>query len=624
MRRRHVFLPTLLLAIVCVAAKGVLVWRQFEVGPYFSTLVAVSAEDILFALALGGLAAVALRLTASRPRLQRVTWYGFLGLCALAGVYAMANVGVMRTLGYPLNARMFALAGRVKDLRSSLTAHCDVGLVIGMSAAVLTFALASHRRMHVSPGWVSRFTLAAIAVLWMVGGFVLRAQPLPDSWVRRAGKSPHREMLVSLASRLLFDRRAELVTPFPESYLDDFKPAVQRRRPALPQFANPPRNVIMIVLESTAAQYMSLYGAHYDTTPNLLAESSHALVFDHAYAHVGYTFCSRMPLLYSAYPGLPWSFSPLKHQTMPKGLGMIMKERGSRTAFFSAADPEWDGLMYVAQDAGLDDVRGPVELGGRMASSWGTEDGIIIDGLIHWIDADRSRPFFAVAWTDQTHDPYTLAADTKPVDFLAGTKPPLAENFNRYLNAVRQADRHMGRLFAALRERGLADDTLVVVTGDHGEAFAYPHDVIGHGGGLFEENLRVPLMFWNPRLFPTGQRQQQVAGHVDINPTLAQMLGIEPPADWQGASLFSPDHPGRVYLLADLAGYQFGLTDGHYKYIYHFSDAFERLYDLTQDAQEQHDLSARHPEITGEMRARVSAFVHAEEQFQKAAVPDQN
>jgi arylsulfatase A-like enzyme len=620
MRRRPVFLPTLLLAIIFVAAKGVLVWRQFEAGPYFSTLVAVSAEDILFALALGGLAAVALRVTANRPRWQRASWYTFLGLCGLAGVYAVANVGVMRTLGYPLNARMFALAGRVKDLRSSLTEHCDVGLVIGMSAAVVVFMAASHRRLHLSPGRKSRVALAAVAVLWMVGGLVLRAQPLPDSWVRRAGKSPHREMLMSLASRLLFDRRAELVTPFPESYLDDFKPAAQRRRPALPQFAPPPRNVLMIVLESTAAKYMSLYGARYDTTPNMVTESSHAIVFDHAYAHVGYTFCSRMPLLYSAYPGLPWAFSPLAGQTMPKGLGMLMKERGARTAFFSAADPEWDSLLYVAQDAGLDDVRGPAELGGRMASSWGTEDGIIIDGLIRWIDADRSRPFFAIAWTDQTHDPYTLAADTKPIDFLGAAKPPYAENLNRYLNAVRQADRHLGRLFAALRERGLADDTLVVITGDHGEAFGDPHDVIGHGGGLFEENLRVPLMFWNPRLFPTGQRSPQVGGHVDINPTLAHMLGVEPPPNWQGASLFSPDHPGRVYLLADLAGYQFGVTDGHYKYIYHFSDAYERLYDLTQDGDERRDLSSEHPEIAQQVRARVSAFVHAEEEFQKAAV----
>jgi len=186
---------------------------------------------------------------------------------------------------------------------------------------------------------------------------------------------------------------------------------------------------------------------------------------------------------------------------------------------------------------------------------------------------------------------------------------------------VHQADRHLGRLFNALRERNLADDTLVVVTGDHGEAFGDPHEVMGHGGGLFEENLRVPLMFWNPRLFPTGERVETVGGHIDVCPTLAQILGIEPPKNWQGASLFSPDHPGRAYFLADLSGYIFGMTDSRYKYMFHFTDGHQRLYDLQQDPLEQHDLSSEHPEIASPMRARVSAFVQAEEQFQKQTAP---
>jgi glucan phosphoethanolaminetransferase (alkaline phosphatase superfamily) len=619
--RRPVFLPAFLLALVLIGAKGILVWRHMR-GMSAKLLLTISGEDVIFAIALGIVAAVAMRATARRPRVQRITWYTFLATCALAGVYAMVNVGIFQALGYPLNARMFALAGRFKDLRSSLVEHCDIALLIGMFLAVAVFVIASHRRLRIRPAHKVRWIMLGIATLWIFGSVTLRAHREPDSWIGRAGKSPHREMLVSLAKRLVFDRRAELVTPFPPEYLNDFRPAAAYAHPALPQFAKPPRNVLMIVLESTAAKYMSLYGARFDTTPNLVAESSHALVFDRVYAHVGYTFCSRIPLMYSTYPGLPWSYCPNAHQTMPPGLATLMKARGARTAFFSAADPEWDSLMYVAQDAGLDEIFGPAELGGRMASSWGTEDGIVTDGLIKWIDADRSRPFFAVMWTDQTHDPYTLSADTKPVDFLAGVdpQPPHAEDFNRYLNAMRQADRHVGRIFEMLRSRGLADDTLVVITGDHGEAFGDPHEVMGHGGGLFEENLRVPLMIWNPRLFPAAQRFAQVGGHVDINPTLAQILGIEFPPDWQGASLFSPDHPGRVYMLADLSDYQFGLTDNRYKYIYHFTDAFERLFDLTQDPLEQRDLSAEHPEITGAFRARVSAFVHAEEEYLKAAV----
>jgi phosphoglycerol transferase MdoB-like AlkP superfamily enzyme len=618
---RTAFLPTGLLVFIFVIAKSLIVRRHPISAVSLSNLVAVTAEDVAIALLMGALAATALFATARRPRLHRFAWFGIMALSALAGVYAMVNVGIFNTLGYPLNARMFALAGRITDLRSSFAAHLDRSLAIGMVGAVAAFAVASHRRFSLTPSRGPRVAFCAIAVAWIGCGMIFRAQAEPDSWVRRAAPNAHREMLFSLTSRLLFDRRAELVTPFSPDYLDDFRPAAQRRHPALARFASPPRNVLMIVLESTAAKYMSLYGAPYDTTPNLVAESRHAVVFERAYAQVGYTFASRMPLFYSVYPGLPWAYSPLDGQRMPPGMGAILKQRGYRTAFFSAAEPEWDSVTYIAQDAGLAEVLGPAELGGRMASSWGTEDGVLIDGLIKWIDADRTRPFFAIAWTDQTHDPYTLSADTTPVDFLAGANPPHAENFNRYLNAVRQADRHLGRLFAALRERNLADDTLVVITGDHGEAFGDPHEVLGHGGGLFEENLRVPLMFWNPRLFPTGERLQQVGGHVDVNPTLAQILDIQPPANWQGASLFSPDHPGRVYLLADLSGYQFGVTDDRYKYIHHFTGGFERLYDLRQDPLEQRDVSAQQPEITSSLRARVSAFVHAEQAFLKAAVP---
>jgi arylsulfatase A-like enzyme len=379
--------------------------------------------------------------------------------------------------------------------------------------------------------------------------------------------------------------------------------------------------VILVVLESTAAKYQSLYGAPYDTTPNLLAESRHAMVFDRIYAQIGYTFATRTTLLYSIYAGLPWAYSPLYHQAMPPGLGEIMKARGCRTAFFSGCDPEWDSVRYIVQDAGFSKVFGPAELGGPMVSSWGTEDGALIDGLIKWIDADRSRPFFAIAWTDQTHDPYTLSPDIVPVDFVKDADLPYAQSFNRYLNAVHQADHHLGRLFQALRDRNLADDTLVIITGDHGEAFGYPHEVMGHGGGLYEENLRVPLMLWNPRLFPTGERVERVGGHIDLCPTLAQILGIEPPPNWQGASLFSPDHPNRAYFLADLSGYIFGMTDSRYKYMYYFTDGHQRLYDLQQDPLEQHDLSSQHPEVAAPMRARVSAFVHAEEQFQKRTAP---
>jgi arylsulfatase A-like enzyme len=614
--RRSIFLPTAVLGLVFIVAKAVLVWKKLPNHPLL--FFTISAEDVLTVCLAGLAASVLLAATSRWKRLHRVTGITAVILGSIAAIFAVANIAIVHTLGYPLNARMLALAGRFTDLRSSMFEQASVGLVAGMVAAPLVFILASLWRFRIAPSRKIVAGIMALAICWISFGLVLRARAEPGAWEIRAGHNPHREFLGTLASRLLFDRRVELVGPYPAADMDDFKPAADRALPPLPRFSPPPRNVIMVVLESTAAQYLSLYGASFDTTPNLVAESAHGMIFDRFYSHVGYTYCARMPLFFSVYPGLPWCYCYPDTRPIQPALPALLAQRGWRTALFTAADPEYDQLKYIAADAGLKEIFGPEELGGRMASSWGTEDGILIDGLIKWIDADKShKPFYAIAWTDQTHHPYTLSADTKPIEFVKADSMAHAEEFNRYLNAIRQADRHLGRLFQALRDRHLADDTLVVITGDHGEAFGDLHDVMGHGGGIYQENLRVPMMLWNPRLFPAGQRSQTPGGHVDINPTLAHLLGIAPPAHWQGASLFSPDHPNRVYLLADRSDYEFAVTDGRYKYALYQTDGFEKLFDLENDPHEQHDILSVHGDLTAEMRQRVSAFVHSEELFLK-------
>ena len=238
------------------------------------------------------------------------------------------------------------------------------------------------------------------------------------------------------------------------------------------------------------------------------------------------------------------------------------------------------------------------------------------DGLLRWIGGLNGSPFFALAWTDQSHHPYTVSQDSPGVEFTDDGKPIDAAKA-RYLNAIRQADRQLGRLFAFLREHGLDQDTLVVVTGDHGEAFGDPHPLMGHGSGLFEENLRVPLFFWSPKMFPGGSRVEKPGGHIDINPTLANMLGIQPPADWQGCSLLSAEHPGRVYFMADRDGYQFGVVEGKRKGLLYVTGGYERLYDLGADPLEQQDVTSESPEVASALQSRIRAYIHAEEGYLK-------
>ena len=115
--------------------------------------------------------------------------------------------------------------------------------------------------------------------------------------------------------------------------------------------------------------------------------------------------------------------------------------------------------------------------------------------------------------------------------------PEEARNYlNFYGNLMRLADSYLARILRMLRKTGLLEDTLVIKTSDHGEMG------LAHGGlrqkmfNVYEETLRVPLVYSNPRLFPRGRRADALVSHVDLLPTLTSLVGAVPPAtvEWKG------------------------------------------------------------------------------------------
>jgi len=107
-----------------------------------------------------------------------------------------------------------------------------------------------------------------------------------------------------------------------------------------------------------------------------------------------------------------------------------------------------------------------------LASSWGCQDRYLVDATLRFADERPGEPFFVMAWSSGSHHPYEPDPSAPFVDFFEGRPLPIDDyDLGRYLNTLLEADRQLGRLLEGLRARGLADDTLVVVTGDHGEAF---------------------------------------------------------------------------------------------------------------------------------------------------------
>jgi arylsulfatase A-like enzyme len=175
-------------------------------------------------------------------------------------------------------------------------------------------------------------------------------------------------------------------------------------------------------------------------------------------------------------------------------------------------------------------------------------------------------------------------------------------------------DRQIGRLFDGLEQRGLLDETLVVLTSDHGEEL-FDHDGFEHGHTMFQELLRVPLLFWGPGVRP-GRIETPVS-LVDVLPTLLEALGLEPLPDLAGRSLWGllgggPD-PAERALVAE--GTLHGpdrkaLVRWPWKLVVTTGQP-ARLYDLGRDPGERRDLSQQAPERLAELLEELEATTRA-------------
>jgi arylsulfatase A-like enzyme len=146
-----------------------------------------------------------------------------------------------------------------------------------------------------------------------------------------------------------------------------------------------------------------------------------------------------------------------------------------------------------------------------------------------WIGEQRA-PWFAFLHTYQVHEPYA-----PPPGYRERVGSPDTPS-GSYDGEVRYTDEHLSRLLAELRRFGVLDETLIVVTSDHGEQFG-EHGLRGHGNSLYDTLLHVPLLIRAPGLVPAGRRIDHPIGLIDLVPTVLELLEKRPSPWVQGVSL---------------------------------------------------------------------------------------
>jgi phosphoglycerol transferase MdoB-like AlkP superfamily enzyme len=344
------------------------------------------------------------------------------------------------------------------------------------------------------------------------------------------------------------------------------------------------RNVIMVSLESTAAQYLRLYGGEYDLMPNLGELAKSAVVFDNAYAVYPESIKGLYSVLCSTSPGL--DSEPESYQKTPcQSIAQVMAEAGYRTALFHSGRFGYLGMESVIHNRGYQTLEDAGDIGGNHQSSFGVDEPATVERMLAWIDSvPRGQRFFLTYLPIAGHHPYNTPQ--------RGPFPDHAE-IGRYRNALLYGDAALGALRTGLRSRGLDDQTLWVIYGDHGEAFGQHEGNFAHTFFVYEENVHVPFLIAAPGAFDAQTRAHKVVSLLDTAPTLLDLAGLTIPELYQGRSMLRPE-PRMALFFTDYSLKILGLRDGPWKMIHELGRE-PKLFNIEEDPGERKDLASASP-----------------------------
>jgi hypothetical protein len=231
--------------------------------------------------------------------------------------------------------------------------------------------------------------------------------------------------------------------------------------------------------------------------------------------------------------------------------------------------------------------------------------------VVSWLEENRDRLFFLYLHSLDAHYYYR---PRPPFDemFVDDTRQGVEHEMDLYDNEVAYNDNELGVIISELQRLGLYDDTLIIVTSDHGEEFG-EHGYERHGHSLFEPVVRVPWILKLPRSSHGGRRVEELSINLDVAPTVLEYAGIAPPDGFQGYGwqpfLEAGEHPPSRFLYMEQLSARdvlYAVRDDRFKSIYRLIPEPEQLlFDLVNDPGETEDLSA---DIPGEAETLVNAL----------------
>ncbi len=387
-------------------------------------------------------------------------------------------------------------------------------------------------------------------------------------------------------------------------------------------------NVLLFTIDSCRANRFGVYGYEKGTTPNIDAWARTGTVFGQAYSVSAWTAPGLVSILSGLYP--PTHGINNRDQmgspdlvTLPK----IFREKGYRVPnlnFFTFAPYYLNlGLGEIAKDY-----------------FGSTEESTLLNWLEKNLGTDAQSPFFLWFHTTIVHQPYRPAPEALPdtrenLEKSPGIKAVLSGAIVPYGSTkfveedraildllydeeIRRVDRFFGDVLKLLKKSGELQNTLIILTADHGEELL-DHGFVGHASTslrakLYEELIRIPLIISWPKTVPAGKVVNLPVSQIVIFPTVTQLLGVQLESPVAGIDLFSPIPKRPLFFESVIAGNQTpknrekewvrAVRKGRFKYI-----STGEIYDLQSDPGEKKNAADKHPELTRELDQELDGWL---------------
>ena len=387
------------------------------------------------------------------------------------------------------------------------------------------------------------------------------------------------------------------------------KPAVwARATPPPPPASDAPAerrgtNVIFYVIDTLRRDRLGCYGYDRPISPNLDDFAARATLYLHAFGQSSWTKASMASVFTSTWPGTHgatgWKHKlAAEYETLPE----VLRDADYQTVAFMT-NPNM--VQAYGFDQGFEDFYPKLKISSEGVNRRAFE----------WLDArDTTRPFFLYLHTMDPHAPYR-----PPKEYVARFAPRTAEMpswsprwkwpleakpflSDLYDGDIAHNDANFGTLIAGLKNRGVYENTLIAVFSDHGEEFK-EHGRYRHGNNLYAETLNIPLILKFPGQLE-GRRVKALAQHVDLMPTVLDVLGLDSPALAQGRSLAGLNGvpEGRVFSHVRLSKNPLSLAviDGEWKLvrIHRPEGTVLKLFNWKDDPGETRDRSSELPILT--------------------------